>query len=165
MNMFDSSVSSKQFLRALKQLSTATEKSKPIALHNAVKRILERAEGFDGSKLDELISHISNPPKPTRARTSRSSQTSKIRPHSSELVKEIQSSLAKLENDESAFVALVQKYAKKCGAKTLKEAAANYAAAGLPKTKSDAVKLLKSERANRLRTAKKIQESGNARPW
>lgn len=163
--MFDSSVSSKQFLQALQQLSVATQKSKPAALHNSVKRILSRTEGFDGTKLEDLISYISNPPKSVRSKRATASRNPRIRPHSSALTQEILSSLAAVENDEPAFSAIVQKYAKECGAKTLKEVAASYAAAGIPKTKPDAIKLLKSERANRLRTAKKIQESGAANPW
>ena len=62
--MFESSMNSKQFLKALERLRDQTKSSKPAALHNGVKRILERAKGFEGNKLDDLINFISSPPKP-----------------------------------------------------------------------------------------------------
>ncbi|MCH2074212.1 MAG: hypothetical protein MK130_05040 [Puniceicoccaceae bacterium] len=163
--MFDTSISAKQFLRALQKLNAATENSKPAALHNSVKRILSRTDGFEGSKLDELISFIADPPKPEKPKRASSAKSTKMRPHSAELLKEMLETLSKVENDESAFASAVKKYAAECGAKTIKEAAAVYAASGLPKTKSDAIKLIISERANRIRTELKMQESARARPW
>lgn len=163
--MFDSSISSKQFLKALNQLGVATKQSKPAALHNSVQRILARADGFEGAKLDELIKFIAHPPATTKPRRSAASKSKKTRPHSPELLAEIQSALSQALKDESIFADTVDKYAKECGAKTIREAAAEFAASGLPKTKTDAIKLLKSERANRIRTEQKIKESGQARPW
>ena len=163
--MFDSEPTAKQFLRALEKLSRATETAKPATMHNAVVRILKASDGFSGSKLDELISHITATPKRKPRRASGTTGRSKLRPHSSALVSEISTTLDGLVNSQKAYEAKVEEYAKTCGAKTLKAAAAIFAAAPEPSTKPAALKLLLSERANRIRTGKKISESKQASPW
>ncbi|MEL6728868.1 MAG: hypothetical protein AAFP81_02320 [Pseudomonadota bacterium] len=163
--MFDSEPTAKQFLRSLKKLSEATKNSKPATIHNSVVRVLKASDGFTGSKLDELFAHIANPQRrKARSQSTRSSQ-SKLRPYSSELVEEIQQTLKSLLNSQVEYEAKAREYARTCGAKTLKAAAGAFAAAPEPSTKSAALQLLISERANRVRTTQKISESGKASPW
>ncbi|WP_147372874.1 hypothetical protein [Henriciella mobilis] len=163
--MFESSMNSKQFLKALERLRDQTKSSKPAALHNGVKRILERAKGFEGNKLDDLINFISSPPKPkSKSRSSQPSRSTK-RPHTAALVEEIIEELKTAENDESAFDAVLKKFDKACTAKTIKSVASEYAASSIPKTKADAIELLRGERANRIRTERKMKESGQVTPW
>lgn len=163
--MFDSEPSAKQFLSALEKLSQATKNSKPATMHNSVVRILKASDGFSGSKLDELISHISTPPKRGSRTSSKKSSKSKLKPHSTALVTEILRSLDSLVQSQEQYEAKAREYANSCGAKTLKAAAAAFAASAEPPTKAAALQLLLSERANRVRTAKKISESGRASPW
>lgn len=163
--MFDRHVSADQFLQALRQLESATSSSKPAALHNAVKRVLERTEGFEGSKLAELIAFIAEPPKKPTAKRKKSASATSLRAASPELTREIATELDKVVEDEVAFNELVKHYANTCNATAIKEAAAAFAASALPTTKPNAVKLFKGERANRIRTSKKIEQSGKATPW
>ena len=163
--MFDSEPSAKQFLRALEKLSQATKNSKPATMHNSVVRILKAADGFSGSKMDDLISHISTPPKRGSRTSSKTTSKSKLKPHSAKLVSEILRSLDSLVHSREQYETKVKEYANSCGAKTLKAVAAAFAASTEPPTKAAALKLLLSERANRVRTGKKISESAKASPW
>ncbi len=162
--MFSSSPSARQFLDALNALSAATMQTPPKALHNGVNRVLKAAEGYQGKTLDGLIDHIANPPKKPR-KTKSAAAGSKLRLHSSELVKEIVTGLHETEHDKSAFEAYAQNTYKTCGAQTIKAVAANYAVAGQPGSKKAALDLILKARANAIRAEQKAKVSAKARPW
>nr|WP_321359788.1 hypothetical protein [uncultured Hyphomonas sp.] len=164
--MFTRKLSADDFVDALEQLVSASEKATPAALHNGAKRILERSKGFAGNDLDGLINYIVNPPrskqkKPSKGRGSTSARNT----IGKEQVAEIVENLKKLERDKADFDRAVDRYNKACTADTLKVIASQYAASSKPKTKAAAVELLKTERGNKVRIAKKHGISGSSRPW
>lgn len=164
--MFARKISASDFVDALEQLAAASENAAPAALHNSAKRILDRSEGFVGNDLDGLINHIVNPPRSKQKRPSKSRRSAPARNAANkEQVAEIVESLKKVENDKAAFEIAVDKYDKACAADTLKVVAAQYAASSKPRTKAAAVELLKTERGNKVRIAKKHGISGSSRPW
>ncbi|MEM6899564.1 MAG: hypothetical protein AAF583_07340 [Pseudomonadota bacterium] len=160
--MFDNSVSPKQLLKALQTLESATKNSSPKTLHNGIKRLREKVQSYDGSSFDELVLFVASPPK--RARRKSTSSASK-RDTSEALVREITSALEDAESNEAAFRKILDGYSKTCTAKAIRDSAAAYAASSIPRTKSAALDLIIGERSNRLRTKRKMDESGKATPW
>lgn len=160
--MFDNSVSPKQFLKALNDLEAATVKSTPKALHNGIKRLRQRAESFDGSNFRDFVRYISDPP--TKSNTARKA-TAKKRGPSGALTREFIGKLERAEKDQDAFKKVIESYSKTCTALAFRNVAAEYAASSVPTSKDAAIDLMLGERANRIRTRRKISESGNATPW
>lgn len=163
--MFETTISAKQFFKALKELEGATTNSSPKTLHNGIRRLRERAEGFEGVKFQELVDYIANPPKRKKVSTSSRGKASARRPASVALSNEIVAALRKVENDELAFGEVLDSYSSTCTAKAIRDAAAIYAAASLPKNKAEALALFRGERANRVRTLRKMDQSRRATPW
>jgi len=162
-------MNAKQFQAALRQLAAKTEGSKPVALHNSVKRILDRCEGFEGRSLDELLQHISSPKKlksvGSRSSSVRPAAKQKKQPHSEAFVRQVVRKLVSLEKDEVAFNKYLSEKSDQCSAKTIKVVAAKYAASTVPKTKTAALNLLTKARGNKLRANLKLKESSKATPW
>ena len=159
--MFESSITAKQFLKALNQLADATRSTKPATLHNGVKRILDRANGYDGTKLNELIEHVANPPKKAPRKRARTTTEA----HSPEQINEAIKELEQSTRDEAKFVAAANSFNRQFSAPAMKDLAAKFAAAAKPKSKKAALDLILSERINRVRAAGKAEESRKATPW
>lgn len=160
--MFGRKSKEHEFLEAIELLVLKSADSTPKTLHAGAKRILDRSSGFSGNGLEELISHIVNPP--TRAK-SKAAPKSKLRGPSSDLTEEAVSRLTDAEDDRARFDEVVKLYSTSCSAPALKQIAAAYAASSTPKTKSAAIELIMSELANKSRARKKRQISSESTPW
>ncbi|MEL7113357.1 MAG: hypothetical protein AAGK93_10545, partial [Pseudomonadota bacterium] len=82
-----------------------------------------------------------------------------------EALSKIVSELTQAAKNRSVFEAKVDALNKAHSAPELKKITSAFAAGARPKTKADAMRILKAERNDRDRAAEKAEEAGRARPW
>jgi len=131
---------------------TATQKKVILAI--AEKVTTQRPETY--SALLELFSKKKAAPR---------KKAPKKAPMSATKLDAILSELSELSKDRSGFEAKVDALNRAHSAPELKKIAAGFAAGARPKTKPEAVRILKAERNDRSRASIKADEAGNARPW
>lgn len=101
----------------------------------------------------------------TKKRASTRSTKSKKPPMDPSLLKAILQKLDAVAADRSSFEETVDKLNKAHTAPELKKIVASFAAGARPKTKADAVRILKAERNDRERAKEKAAEAGRTTPW
>jgi hypothetical protein len=131
---------------------TATQKK-------ALTAISEKLSGSTFETLTDLVGALSK-----KSPTKRKPTPKKPAMDAAQL-KSILANLDSHASDRSKFEAQVDHLNKVHSAPELKKIAASFAAGARPKTKAEAVRILKAERNDRERATAKAAEAGRARPW
>lgn len=161
--MFGSKRTAADFIDTLRDIANKTEGKAPKTLNTSLNSLLKRMDGFDGQTVDDLVTHLTTKKRVTKK--PRAASKTKLRPASKALTNEILNGLKKAEANEDAFSKAVAEAKKTCGAATLRDVAAEYAAIAKPRTKGDALKAILSARASRIRMQAKRDQSSKATPW
>jgi len=162
--MFGQKRTANTFIDSLSELTDKTAGKTPKTLHNSFSSLLKKTKGFEGQTLDELVTYLTTK-KRLASKSNSESAKSKLRSASKALTAEILTKLQQAETNEFTFAEAVAEAKKTCGAATLRDVAAEYAAIAKPRTKADAIKSILSARASRLRMDAKRAQSGKTTPW
>jgi hypothetical protein len=136
---------------------TATQKK-------ALAVISDKLEDAKADTLPALLEALTKKKAPRRKAAPRKKAPAKPA-MSSEALNRILSELNGLASSRPDFESKVDALNKKHSAPEMKKIAANFTAGARPKTKTEAVRILKAERNDRQRATEKANEAGRSTPW
>ncbi|MEP1142490.1 MAG: hypothetical protein ABJH52_02130 [Henriciella sp.] len=147
------------FLEILGKLAKANPTGLTATQKKALVAVSEKTSGNSVESFAALMAVLTKKKQPARKTKPKAPSMS------AGAMAQIVSELETLSRNQSEFESKIDRLNKAHSAPELKKIASAFAAGARPKTKPEAVRILKAERNDRERAAVKAAEAGNARPW